>query len=79
MKQCGPLLERCFAQMVAEGLNPAEQSLLLVDPNSNALGVRLIEEVEASTATVTAIRADADRGQAAPYANFVKNDQLAAR
>jgi hypothetical protein len=71
-----PAIGNCYAQILKEGLDPGSVSVIVLDPNSNAMGLRLIEEVEANDALVSQLRAEADLGKAATYFNFAKNDQL---
>ena len=69
-------IARCYAQMVKEGLDPGDYSVIVLDPNANAMGLRLLEEVEADGTRVARTKAEAERGEAGPYVNFAKNDQL---
>jgi hypothetical protein len=57
-------------------LDPGAFSILVVDPNSNAMGLKLVEEVEANDTFVARLKADAERGVAPPYFNFTENAHL---
>jgi hypothetical protein len=72
-----PTIHHCYAQMVAEGLDASQCSVLLVDANGNAMGVSLIERVEADAAFAAKFKADAAHGKAEPYFNYATNEQLA--
>lgn len=65
-----------YLRIVTEGLDPGLFSVLVVDPNANAMGLRLIEEVEADDRFVATMKSEASRGAATTYFNFAQNDQL---
>jgi hypothetical protein len=69
-------IAHCCDLMLAEGLDPADYSVIIIDPNSNAMGVELLEEVEGNPEMTAKYKADAAQGKALPYYNFAKNSQL---
>ncbi|HLK37083.1 MAG TPA: hypothetical protein VKU41_10065 [Polyangiaceae bacterium] len=59
-------IAQVYGRMSADGLKPEDCSVIVVDTNSNAMGLRLIEEVEADEAFVEKLRADGRSGNALP-------------
>jgi hypothetical protein len=59
------------------GLELTTDCVIVVDPNANALGIRLIEEAEADPVLVAHIKAEAERHEATPYFNTARISQVA--
>lgn len=65
-----------YQRMLAEGLDAADFSVIAVDPNKNAMGLMLIEEVEADEAFVSRLKTEAEQQKAPIYFNFTQSAQL---
>jgi len=65
-----------YGLMLDEKLDPGEYCVLVIDPNRNAMGLQLVEEVEADTSFVARVKAGAQDGTAKLYFNIAKNEQL---